>query len=116
MLLFKKVMDSRRQTVRSIISIAFIAMLLCPSAVQFAHIFEGHNHFSPIEQSPDIHKDVVACDICNFNTVSFGHAGFDYSNSQLVTRPTARIAASDSQKLPSHKIINTQLRAPPILS
>jgi hypothetical protein len=106
----------RSQLIKSIVSLTLFIVLGLPSVIQFAHIFEGHDHFSSIEQSQDIHKDVAPCDICNFNTVSFDYAGLDYSNLQVFTGPTSRITVNHSQKLPSHKIINTQLRAPPAFS
>lgn len=112
----KRTMDNKKQFGKNLLALVLFAALLLPTAVQFFHILEGHEHITCSEKTTHIHKSVTTCDICDFHLVSFNYNIAKYSN-LLVPKIPIRVDVSfTSLRFHSFKITNTQLRAPPIFS
>ncbi len=105
-----------KQLGKNIAALLLFAALMLPTAIQFSHIFEGHEHIACTEHKTHIHKTVVKCDICHFQVASFKYDIFEYPNLLLPKIPVTIEANFASLQLHSFNITNTQLRAPPILS
>jgi len=108
--------DYKKQLGKNIAALLLFAALMLPTAVQFVHMFEGHEHIACTEQSTHIHKSVVKCDICHFHLASFNYDIDQYPEIFLPTIPVKIETNFASLQFHSFKITNTQLRAPPILS
>ena len=109
-------MDYNKQIGKNITALLLFVALMLPSAIQFIHMFEGHEHIACTEQTTHIHKSVVKCDICSFHLASFNYGIVEYPELLLPKIPVNIKANFASLQYHSFKITNTQLRAPPIFS
>ncbi|MFT5436973.1 MAG: hypothetical protein ACI840_001625 [Ulvibacter sp.] len=109
-------MDYKKQIGKNIAALLLFAALMLPTATQFFHMFEGHEHIACTENTTHIHKSVVECEICSFHLVSFNYDIVEYPELLLPKIPVKIEANFDSLQYHSFKISNTQLRAPPIFS
>jgi hypothetical protein len=63
----------KREIIRIFAATVFSFALLLPSAIQFAHTFEGHEHKACTEFSTHIHKKQLDCSICDFHFSIFNY-------------------------------------------
>lgn len=109
-------MGYKKQIVKSIASLVLLLALMLPTAIQFIHLFEGHEHTACTEQKTHIHESTPKCEICSFHLTSF-----DYNLAVYTNLVTPEIPAEVNVKvtplyLRSITVTNTQLRAPPVVS
>ena len=109
-------MDYRKQIGKNIVALLLFAALMLPTAVQFFHVFEGHEHNTCSEKTTHIHKSITNCDICDFHLVSFNYNITKYPNLLVPKIPVGVDVKFTSLLFHSFKTTNTQLRAPPIFS
>ncbi|WP_146743714.1 hypothetical protein [Aequorivita sp. CIP111184] len=109
-------MDYKKQLGKNIAALLLFVALMLPTAVQFVHMFEGHEHIACTEQTTHIHKSEVKCEICHFHLASFNYDIDQYPELLLPSIPVKIEANFASLQFHSFKITNTQLRAPPTLS
>ncbi|MBK5212436.1 MAG: hypothetical protein JJE55_02095 [Flavobacteriaceae bacterium] len=57
----------KKEILRIVTAAIFSFALLLPTAVKFAHTFEGHEHKACTESSTHIHKKQLDCSICDFH-------------------------------------------------
>lgn len=109
-------MEYRKQIGKNILALLLFTALLLPTAVQFFHVFEAHEHITCKEKTTHIHKTINKCDTCDFYLTSFNYDIAKFPNLQLPKINTAVNTKLTSLQFHSFIITNTQLRAPPILS
>ena len=109
-------MDYKKQLGKNIAALLLLVALVLPTAIQFFHLFEGHEHLACTKQQTHIHKSIVKCEICSFHLASFNYDIIEYTDFLLPEIPVKIEANFASLQLRSFKITNTQLRAPPIFS
>lgn len=109
-------MDFKKQIGKNLAALMLLVAFMLPTAVQFYHSFEGHEHNTCTEQKTHIHKTVSKCEICSFHLASFNYDVAEYPDLVLSTIPVKIEADFASLQFHSFKITNTQLRAPPIFS
>ncbi|WP_310992239.1 hypothetical protein [Aequorivita marina] len=109
-------MDSKKQLGKNIAALLLFAALMLPTAIQFFHMFEGHEHIACNENSTHMHETVVKCDIYHFHSTSFNYDILKYPDFSLPTIPTKTEVSFASLQFHSFVITNTQLRAPPFYS
>ncbi|MFT5078521.1 MAG: hypothetical protein ACI825_001162 [Planctomycetota bacterium] len=109
-------MDYRKQIGKNIVALLLFVALMLPSAVQFIHMFEAHEHIACTENATHIHESVRECDICDFHLALFNYDIDIYPNLLLPKIPVKVEANFTSLQFHSFQITNTQLRAPPIFS
>ena len=109
-------MDSRKQIGKNIVALLLFVALMLPTAVQFFHVFEGHEHNTCSEKTTHIHKSITKCDICDYHLASFNYDIAKYPDLLLPKIPVKIEADFTSLQFHSFQITNTQLRAPPIFS
>lgn len=102
-----------KQLGQAIVSMLLLIVLMLPTAVQFSHVFEGHEHILCNKKSSHIHQDVPDCQICDFHLASFNYDVVDYPDLLLPNIPTKVEKSFSTLLFHSFKITNTQLRAPP---
>jgi len=106
-------MGNKNQIGSSFAAFMLVLALMLPSGIQFAHIFEGHEHISCNDHSVHLHKSVTQCEISHFHLANFNYELADYPDFSTPKIP-ARVEEQISSLLfHSFKINNTQLRAPP---
>jgi hypothetical protein len=109
-------MGSEKQLGKSIAALLLFVALMLPSAIQFIHMSDGHEHIACKEKTTHIHKPVVKCEICSFHLASFNYDLAKYPE-LLLPKIHVKVEANfASLQYHSFKITNTQLRAPPIFS
>lgn len=109
-------MDSKKQLGKNIAALLLFAALMLPTAIEFIHMFEGHEHITCNDRTTNIHKSVVKCDICHFHLASFNYDIAEHPNLLLPKIPVKIESNFTSLQFHSFKLTNTQLRAPPIFS
>ena len=109
-------MDYKKQLTKSIASLALLIALMLPTAVQFIHMFEGHEHIACSENKTHIHKSSTKCEICSFHLGSFNYDITEYPDLLVSEIPMNVKDTSTSLLFHSFKVTNTQLRAPPVLA
>ena len=109
-------MDYKKQIGKNIAALLLFAVLMLPTASQFIHMFEGHEHIACTEKTTHIHKSVVKCEICSFHFTPFNYDIAEYPELLSPKIPVKIEADFASLQFHSFKITNTQLRAPPIFS
>ncbi|MEH6679246.1 MAG: hypothetical protein V7724_01805 [Sediminicola sp.] len=111
----EKAFRTRKQISSFIASILLMAALMFPLAVQFSHIFEGHEHPSCNDQSVHLHQEVPDCNICHFHFASYTFNITDHTD--LVPTPFVEAAKTVCAEASySFDRSNAQLRAPPVVS
>lgn len=113
---YKKLMDYKKQLGKNIAALLLFVALMMPTAIQFFHMFEGHEHIACTEQTTHLHKTIEKCDICHFHLASFNYDIAEYIQIISPVIPVKIEADFASLQFHSFKITNTQLRAPPIFS
>ncbi len=109
-------MDLKKQFGKIIAALLLLVALMLPTAIDFIHMFEGHDHITCNDSTTHVHKSVVKCDICHFNLASFNYDIAEYPNLLLSKIPQKNEVNFTSLLFNSNKLTNTQLRAPPIFS
>ncbi|MCX2679384.1 hypothetical protein OOZ15_05460 [Galbibacter sp. EGI 63066] len=109
-------MEYKKQIGKNIVALLLFAALMLPTAIQFFHMFEGHEHITCSEKTSHIHKSITKCDTCDFHLVSFNYDIAKYPDLLLPKIPVKINVDFASLQFHSIKITNTQLRAPPIFS
>jgi hypothetical protein len=109
-------MDYKKQIGKNIAALLLFVALMLPTAIQFFHVFEGHDHIACTEQTTHIHKSSVKCEIGHFHLASFNYDIYQYPVLLQPDIPVKIEADFASLQFHSFKITNTQLRAPPIFS
>lgn len=112
----KKTMDYKKQIGKNIVELLLFAALMLPTAVQFFHMFESHEHITCTETATHIHKSITKCEICSFHLASFNYDLAKYPDLLLPKIPVKVDVNFTSLQFHSFKITNTHLRAPPIFS
>jgi len=115
-LIFGKIMDYKKQVGKKIAALLLFIALILPTAIQFFHMFEVHEHVVCTEQKVHLHRSIVKCDICQFNLASFNYDIVEYPDVLLTRIPENVEITFVSFPLNSFKNTTTQLRAPPIYS
>lgn len=106
-------MDTGKQIGKSIAALVLLCALMFPTALQFSHIFEGHEQIDCKEQSTHIHEYVADCQICDFHLASFNYDLVFYSEPVAPPIPFKVEKYFSFLLIDSFKKTNTQLRAPP---
>ena len=109
-------MDYKRQTVKNITALLLFVALMLPSAIQFIHMFEGHDHLACKEQTAHLHETVVKCNVFSIHLASFNYDIAEYPNLLLPKIYVEKKVNFAFLQFHSFSISNTQLRAPPIFS
>lgn len=109
-------MTQKKQIRNIVASLVFIMALMLPTAVEFIHMFEGHELTSCEEQRTHVHEFEAKCKICSFHLVSFDYDLDKYPDLLLSEIFIELESDLTSLQLHSYKITNTQLRAPPVFS
>jgi len=109
-------MDNNKQIGKNIVTLLLFVALMLPSAVQFFHIFDGHEHIACTEKGIHVHKSDTDCELCSFHLASFNYDIAEYPDLFLPKTPVKVDVNLEPLQLHSFKITNTQLRAPPIFS
>lgn len=111
-----KMMDHKKQIGKNLVALLLFTALMLPTAIQFFHLFEGHEHVACTEKSTHIHESTTKCELCSFHIASFNYDIAKYPELQLPKIPVKLDANFASLQFHSFKVTNTQLRAPPIFS
>lgn len=109
-------MDFYKQTGKNIASLLLVLALLLPTAIQFAHAFEGHQHVTCTDNTTHLHQSITKCEICSFHLSSFNYDIVNYPNLSLPEIHVKKDANLTALKPHGFITTNTQLRAPPIFS
>ncbi|MGY8886655.1 MAG: hypothetical protein ACKVGT_07535 [Flavobacteriales bacterium] len=109
-------MYTRTQFGKNVSTLLLFAALMLPTAVQFFHLFEGHEHITCSEKTTHIHKSNTSCDVCDFQVASFSYDIAKYPDVIAPKIPVGVDLNGTSLQFHSFIITNTQLRAPPIFS
>ncbi len=109
-------MDYKKQIGKNIVALLLFAAIMLPTAVQFFHVFEDHEHIVCNEKSTHIHESISKCDICDFHLASFNYDLAKYPDLELPKIPVKNDVNFASLQFHSFKTTNTQLRAPPVFS
>ncbi|MGB0788336.1 MAG: hypothetical protein ACPGQR_02250 [Marinirhabdus sp.] len=107
-------MDYKKQLGKNIAVLMLFAALMLPSAIQFFHVFNGHGHIACTERTAHVHKHSATCEIYGFYLTPFDHDIAEYPDLLPPKTPVTLNEDVSPLQLPSFKITNTQLRAPPI--
>lgn len=109
-------MNYKKQIGKNIIAVLLFIALAIPSAIQFFHMFEGHEHITCTEKVTHIHKSVTKCELCSFYIASLVYDIAKYPD-LLLPKIFVKVKIDfTSLQFHSFKTTNTQLRAPPIFS
>ncbi|MFT4847716.1 MAG: hypothetical protein ACI83B_000237 [Sediminicola sp.] len=111
-----KTIEFKKQLGKNVSALLLFVALMLPTATQFIHMFDGHEHITCAENTAHIHKSDVNCEVCSFQLVSFNYNIAEYPELGLPKIPVKIEANFASLQYHSFKITNTQLRAPPVLS
>lgn len=112
----EQTMDFKKQLGKNLAALVLFAALMLPTAVQFFHMFEGHEHVACLEQKTHLHESIVKCEIVNFHLASFNYDIAEYPELAIPTIPVKVETNFASLQFHSFKITNTKLRGPPIFS
>ena len=93
----------------------FSLALLLPTAVKFAHIFEGHEHRACTDLSTHLHENQLECSICDFHFSIFNFTPQQFSEFSI---SHSFKSVETYYLLPefSKKTTHYLLRGPPALS
>ena len=109
-------MERKKQIGKNTVALLLFLALMLPTAIQFSHAFEGHDHIPCEDDSRHIHQDEPDCPTCDFHLASFNYDVAEYPD-LLLPKITVKTAVNfTSLQFNSFKKTNTQLRAPPIFS
>ena len=109
-------MNYKKQIGNNLIALVLFVALMMPSAIQFFHTLEGHEHLTCTEKATHIHKSVTKCEICSF---LFTSLNYDIAKHPDLLFPIIFVKVNETftvLQLHSSKIAHKQLRAPPFLS
>ncbi len=70
------------------VSILLIGLLWFPLVVQFAHIFEGHDHKSCGEVTTHLHEKKVNCSLFDFHFSNFSYSVVNYPEFFSIEEPS----------------------------
>lgn len=101
---------------KNILALLFVAFLMLPTAIQLFHISEVHQHVTCTKKLIHVHKSVSECDLCDFH---MSPVTYDIESYAGLLIPEIFVNLNidlNSLQLPSFKITNTRLRAPPMHS
>lgn len=95
-------------------ALLFIIILLLPTIVQFAHVFEEHEQTNCNEITTHFHEHELECSICDFNlnqNYSFVIQEFQFNNFSFKNRFTLELYNFKYY----HQQLSYSLRGPPEL-
>lgn len=106
-------MKERTKKSKAFLSLVLLGLLLLPTAVQFAHTLDAHEHFVCKEKSIHVHKKVTECKICDFHFFFFSYDVFNYSELVKATIPSKLVPSLTVIVITTFINNNTSLRGPP---
>lgn len=109
-------MNCKKQFSKITTALLLFMALMLPTAIQFIHMCEGHEHNAFTEKQADVHKLEKECEICSFDFTAFDEYKTEYPDLLLPKIPVKTEIDFFSLQLHSFTITNTQLRAPPVFS
>ncbi|OIQ30965.1 MAG: hypothetical protein BM564_01775 [Bacteroidetes bacterium MedPE-SWsnd-G2] len=101
---------------KNISALMLLIALMSPTAIEFAHAFEGHEHTSCTEQKDHIHDNSLKCELCSIHIPSVAYKINGFTELEPVTITVQTKVNLKSIRFHSFTITNTQLRAPPCFS
>lgn len=107
-------MQRKLQIGNIIISFLLFAAFAFPSAVQFSHALEGHEHTPCTEVTTHMHEDLPECQVCDFHLATFNYEILEYPDFIVYKVPSKRVKTISSGLSNKFYFTNTQLRAPPV--
>ena len=109
-------MEFKKQFGKYLLALVLFVALTIPTAIQFFHMLEGHEHTACNDKTTHIHDSISKCEICTFHITSFDYDLAKYPD-LLVSEISVRVDLKfKSLHFHSFNLNNTQLRAPPIFS
>ncbi|PVW13850.1 hypothetical protein [Marixanthomonas spongiae] len=81
-------MASKKSIAPNVLSALLIGLLLFPSAVQFAHIFEGHDHKPCSEITTHLHEKQLDCTLFDFHFSNFSYSVAEYPEFYSLDEPS----------------------------
>ncbi|WP_158974705.1 hypothetical protein [Cellulophaga sp. L1A9] len=106
-------MNQSRKISKIVSSVFLLAVLLFPTAIQFIHAFEGHEHITCKDKSTHVHQKVTDCDICDFHFFSSNYDILSYPEFVKATISSKVVVAFTAQFISLLKNNNNALRGPP---
>jgi len=101
---------------KPVLALLLWLVLVFPSAFNFIHQFESHNHFECSENKAHIHVLSSECQSCDFNLLSFNYELYEYSELIKFSFSKTKVFDTDLVKVKFYNYNYKQLRAPPSLS
>jgi hypothetical protein len=92
-----------------------IIIMLLPTIVQFAHVFEAHEQTNCKVLTSHIHEQEIDCSICDFHSSSFDYS---FANLNEIISTNNYITHADYYRSKKHNAIKLlySLRGPPLFS
>ena len=112
----RQTMERTKQIGKNTVALLLFLALMLPTAIQFSHAFEGHDHIPCEDDSRHFHQDVPDCHTCDFHLTSFNYDVAEYTDLSLPKFIVKNAVNFTSLQFNSFKKTNTQLRAPPVFS
>lgn len=105
----------KKEILKVILAAIFSLALLFPTAIKFAHTFEGHDHEVCTDFSVHIHKKQLDCSICDFHFSIFSFKAHNLSEYAIVN---SFYETKTIYLLPEFTVNEAHyfLRGPPLLS
>ncbi len=102
-----------KQIFKVFTALLLVFALMLPTAIQFSHIYENHEHvICNDDQSIHYHEAVPDCSVCHFHQQSFNYDLISYIEIIEIYN-TKKTEDHFSSSLHSLKINRPQLRGPP---
>ncbi len=108
-------MIAEKYIYKSFFSLVLILVLMMPTATQFSHLFEDHEHQVCSEQSIHFHEASVDCKISLYSQQSFSFNILNYTEI-IVVNYYNLISTVYTSVLKYTTVKNIHLRGPPSLS
>ncbi len=113
---YRRIMEDKKQFGKNLVALLLFVALMVPTAVQFFHMFEAHEHTACSENATHVHQSATKCDVCDFHLASFNYDIAKYPDLELPKISEEVNLNFASLNFQPFKISNAQLRAPPIFS
>jgi hypothetical protein len=97
----------------AVMTLVFVLMI--PTSVLFAHLFENHEHEVCFEKTTHLHEDIPECHICDFYSTSFQYTIPAELIASVIVIPNSQKTTSAVVSFFSDKLTSKQLRAPPTI-
>lgn len=93
-------------------SIALACLVLLPTAVEFSHVFEKHEHVACSEVSTHLHEKEFDCSLCDFK-ISVYHFTPSTSFSDVTIQYYKELPFTSTSQKRSVELASYLLRGPP---